>query len=74
MTKESDIKEEINNEWVELLNHLKENFSVDYNTLQHMNKKHGELSKQLFEQGYRSGWNGATDTIKESIRLAQPVH
>jgi len=74
MTKKLDVKEEINNEWVKLLNHLKENFPDDYKTLRHMNKKYGETPKRLFEQGYRSGWNGATDIIKESVQPAQQVH
>ena len=74
MTKELDVKEEINDEWVKLLNHLKENFPDDYKTLRHMNKKYGETSKQLFEQGYRSGWNSATNIVKESLQPAHKVN
>ena len=74
MTREVDVKEEINDEWVKLLNHLKENFPADYKTMRHMNKKYGEIPKRLFEQGYRSGWNGATDIIEKSVQPAQQAH
>ena len=74
MTREIDVKEEINDEWVKLLNHIEKNFPDDYKTLRQLIEISGETPKQLFEQGYRSGWNGATAIIKESVQPAQQGH
>ena len=67
MTEEFDIDEAINDEWGKLLDYIEENFSGDYDTLKGMQVKHGKLMKQLFEQGYRSGWNGATGVLSEGL-------
>jgi hypothetical protein len=67
MTEEFDIDEAINDEWGKLLDYIEENFSGSYKTLKDMQVKHGKLMKQLFEQGYRSGWNGATGVLSEGL-------
>jgi hypothetical protein len=67
MTEEFNIDEAINDEWGKLLDYIEENFPVDYATLKGMHAKHGKLLKQLFEQGYRSGWNGATEVLSEGL-------
>ena len=67
MTEEFNIDEAINDEWGKLLDYIEENFSGSYKTLKDMQVKHGKLMKQLFEQGYRSGWNGATGVLSENI-------
>ena len=67
MTEEFDFDETINDEWIKLLDYVKENFSDDYDAIEDMRAKHGKLLKQLFEQGYRSGWNDATNVITESL-------
>ena len=74
MTEEFDIDEAINDEWGKLLDYIEENFSSDYNTIEGMHAEHGKLLKQLFEQGYRSGWNNATNIIRESLQSAHKVH
>ena len=67
MTEEFDIDEAINDEWGKLLDYIEENFSGSYKTLKDMQVKHGKLMKQLFEQGYRSGWNGATGVLSKGL-------
>ena len=46
MTREIDVKEEINDEWVKLLNHIEKNFPDDYKTLRQLIEISGETPKQ----------------------------
>ena len=67
MTEEFNIDEAINDEWIKLLDYIEENFSSDYHTIEGMHAEHGKLLKQLFEQGYRSGWNDATGVLSKGL-------
>jgi len=62
-----DVSKDINDEWIKLLNHVGEIAPDDLVKIQDMNEKYGVVPKNLFEQGYRSGWNSATSIIQEQL-------
>jgi len=63
-----DINKDVNDEWIKLLNHVGKIAPDDLVKIQSMNEKYGEMPKNLFEQGYRSGWNSATSIIQEQLK------
>jgi hypothetical protein len=69
-----DVSKDINNEWIKLLNHIGEIAPDDLVKIQDMNEKYGVVPKviaDLFEQGYRSGWNSATSIIQEQLEKVE---
>jgi hypothetical protein len=62
-----DVSKDINDEWIKLLNHVGEIAPDDLVKIQDMKEKYCVVPKNLFEQGYRSGWNSATSTIQEQL-------
>jgi hypothetical protein len=67
MTKEIDVDKEINDEWDKLRAYIKENYPDDFNKMLRMCDEYGLLPKQLFEQGYRSGFNYVSNMVTDSI-------
>jgi hypothetical protein len=63
-----DTIKNINDEWIKLLNYIGEVAPDDLEKIQSMNEKYGGIPKNLFEQGYRSGFNSATSFMRESIK------
>ena len=63
----NDVNKDINDEWIKLLNQVRKVAPDDLVKIQNMNEEYGELPKNLFEQGYRSGFNRAAIIMRESI-------
>jgi hypothetical protein len=63
----NDVNKDINDEWIKLLNQVRKVAPDDLVKIQTMNEEYGELPKNLFEQGYRSGFNIAAIIMRESI-------
>ena len=63
----NDVNKDINDEWIKLLNQVRKVAPDDLVKIQNMNEEYGELPKNLFEQGYRSGFNIAAIIMRESI-------
>ena len=63
----NDVNKDINDEWIKLLNQVRKVAPDDLIKIQTMNEEYGELPKNLFEQGYRSGFNIAAIIMRESI-------
>jgi hypothetical protein len=63
-----DINKNINDKWIELLNHVGEIAPDDLVKIQDMNEKYGLVPKNLFEQGYHSGWNSASSIIWDQLK------
>jgi hypothetical protein len=63
----NDVNKNVNDEWIKLLNYVGEVAPDDLVKIQNINEKYGELPKNLFEQGYRSGFNMATSFIHEAV-------
>ena len=63
----NDVNKDINDEWIKLLNQVRKVAPDDLIKIQNMNEEYGELPKNLFEQGYRSGFNRAAIIMRESI-------
>mgnify|MGYP003123472123 CR=1 FL=1 len=64
----NDVAKEINDEWIKLLDYIGKVAPDDLKKIQSMNEKYGGIPKNLFEQGYRSGFNSATSFMRESIK------
>ena len=63
---EYDAQEDVNNEWDKLIAHIREKYPNDFRVLKRMSRDYKKLPKNLFEQGYRSGFNsGAKNVIKQ---------
>ena len=67
MTKEIDIDKEINDEWDKLRAYIKEHYPDDFNKIIRMCDEYDLLPKQLFEQGYRSGFNYVSNMVADSM-------
>ena len=62
-----EVAKSVNDEWIKLLNQVGKVAPDDLVKIQTMNEEYGELPKNLFEQGYRSGFNRAAIIMRESI-------
>ena len=62
-----EVAKSVNDEWIKLLNQVGKVAPDDLIKIQTMNEEYGELPKNLFEQGYRSGFNIAAIIMRESI-------
>jgi hypothetical protein len=62
-----EVAKSVNDEWIKLLNQVGKVAPDDLVKIQTMNEEYGELPKNLFEQGYRSGFNIAAIIMRESI-------
>ena len=62
-----EVAKSVNDEWIKLLNQVRKVAPDDLIKIQTMNEEYGELPKNLFEQGYRSGFNIAAIIMRESI-------
>jgi len=62
-----EVAKSVNDEWIKLLNQVGKVAPDDLVKIQTMNEEYGELPKNLFEQGYRSGFNVAAILMTESI-------
>ena len=62
-----EVAKSVNDEWIKLLNQVGQAAPDDLVKIQTMNEEYGELPKNLFEQGYRSGFNIAAIIMRESI-------
>ena len=62
-----EVAKSVNDEWIKLLNQVRKVAPDDLVKIQNMNEEYGELPKNLFEQGYRSGFNIAAIIMRESI-------
>ena len=50
---------DIHDSWIKLLNHIADNFPEDLPMMQELNEKYGDTPKNIFEQGYRTGFRKA---------------
>ena len=62
-----DVAKDVNDEWIKLLNQVGKVAPDDLVKIQNMNEEYGELPKNLFTQGFRSGFNIAAIIMRESI-------
>ena len=62
-----EVAKSVNDEWIKLLDHIGKVAPDDLVGIQNMNEEYGKLPKNLFEQGYRSGFNIAAIIMRESI-------
>tara|TARA_Y100001951_G_scaffold101973_1_gene107830 strand:+ start:381 stop:653 length:273 start_codon:yes stop_codon:yes gene_type:complete len=67
MTEEIDVDKEINDEWDKFRAYIKKNYPDDFNKILRMCNEYGLLPKQLFEQGYRSGFRYVTSLVTDSL-------
>ena len=67
MMDEIDVDKEINEEWDKLRAYIKERYPDNSKSIDRMCKKYGAIPKQLFEQGYRSGFNYVSDMVRDSL-------
>ena len=63
----NDVNKDINDEWIKLLNHVGKIAPDDLVKIQNMNEEYGEIPKNLFEQGYRSGFNVAAILMRKTM-------
>ena len=63
----NDVNKDINDEWIKLLNQVRKVAPDDLVKIQNMNEEYGELPKNLFEQGYRSGFNVAAILMRKTM-------
>jgi hypothetical protein len=54
-----DLEKDIHDSWIKLLNHISNNFPEDLPMMQELNEKYGNTPKNIFEQGYRTGFRKA---------------
>jgi len=62
-----DVAKDVNDEWIKLLNQVGKVAPDDLVKIQNMNEEYGEIPKNLFEQGFRSGFNTAATMMRDSI-------
>jgi len=55
---------DVHDSWIKLLNHIADNFPEDLPMMQELNEKYGNTPKDIFEQGYRTGFNKAVALMK----------
>ena len=67
MTEEIDIDKEVSEEWDKFCVYLKKNYPDDFNNIIRMCDEYGLLPRQLFEQGYRSGFNYVSNMVTNSL-------
>ena len=60
-----DLERDIHDSWIKLLNHISNNFPEDLPMMQELNEKYGDTPKNIFEQGYRTGFRKAVALIHE---------
>jgi len=62
-----EVAKSVNDEWIKLLNQVGKVAPDDLVKIQTMNEEYGELPKNLFEQGYRSGFNVAAILMRKTM-------
>ena len=62
-----DVAKDVNDEWIKLLDYIGKVAPDDLIEIQNMNKKYGKLPKNLFEQGFRSGFNMAAIVMRRTM-------
>mgnify|MGYP003646501230 CR=1 FL=1 len=62
-----EVAKSVNDEWIKLLNQVRKVAPDDLVKIQNMNEEYGELPKNLFEQGYRSGFNMAAIVMRRTM-------
>ncbi len=51
-----DLERDVHDSWIKLLNHIADDFPEDLPMMQELNEKYGNTPKDIFEQGYRTGF------------------
>ena len=62
-----DLERDIHDSWIKLLNHISNNFPEDLPMMQELNEKYGDTPKNIFEQGYRTGFRKAVALINVHV-------
>lgn len=66
-----EVAKSVNDEWIKLLDYIGKVAPDDLVEIQKMNEEYGKLPKNLFEQGYRSGFNVAAILMKKTMEMEE---